>query len=105
MGDTSWGFTILRSKQSINATLSTSSKINKRYISKLVKWQRYEKTKKSFWNLIKANKENLLYKAGNPKKDRVYDFWKYKTLWSFGIVISNGTTTLENAYSDQVYLK
>ena len=47
----------------------------------------------------------MLYKAGNPKKDRVYDFWKYKTLWSFGIVISNGTTTLENAYSDQVYLK
>ena len=47
----------------------------------------------------------MLCKTGDTKKDRVYDFQKYKTMWSLGLVISNGATTLENATNDQVYLK
>ena len=49
--------------------------------------------------------QDLLYKTGDTKKDRVYDFRKYRTMHSFGIAISNGTTTLENTYNDLMYLK
>ena len=49
--------------------------------------------------------QDLLYKTGDTKKERVYDFRKYRTMQSFGITISNGTTILENAYNDQMYLK
>ena len=53
----------------------------------------------------KISREGMLCKTGDTKKDRVYDFQKYKTMWSLGLVISNGATTLENATNDQVYLK
>ena len=33
--------------------------------------------------------QDLLYKTGDTKKERVYDFRKYRTMQSFGITISN----------------
>ena len=55
---------------------------------------------------IKRNApQDLLYKTGDTKKDKVYDFRKYRTMHSFGIAIPNGTTTLENTYNDLMYLK
>ena len=41
----------------------------------------------------------------HQKRDRVYDFGKYKTMSSLGLAISNRTTALENAINDQVYPK
>ena len=64
--------------------------------------------KKSLENEQKIRRDalqDLLYKTGDTKKERVYDFRKYRTMQSFGITISNGTTILENAYNDQMYLK
>ena len=64
--------------------------------------------KKSLENEQKIRRDSLqdlLYKTGDTKKERVYDFRKYRTMQSFGITISNGTTILENAYNDQMYLK
>ena len=38
------------------------------------------------------------------KKNRVYDFRKYKAMQSLGISILNRSNTLKNATNDQVYL-
>ena len=45
-------------------------------------------------NLIETeeriNREDLLYKTGNTKKDRVHEFQKYKTMQFLGIAMSKG---------------
>ena len=46
------------------------------------------------------NREDLLYKTGDTKKGKVYDFQKYGTIQSLRISLSNGTTTLKNAIND-----
>ena len=51
------------------------------------------------------NREDFLYKTGETNKDKVYDFRKHKIIRSLGLTILNGTTTLESATNDQVYLK
>ena len=37
----------------------------------------------------KLNRDNLIYKTGNMKKDKTYDFQKFKTIISFGKEIYN----------------
>ena len=32
----------------------------------------------------KLNRDNLIYKTGNMKKDKTYDFQKFKTIICFG---------------------
>ena len=53
----------------------------------------------------RIDREGLLYKNGDTKKDRLYDFRKHKAMQFFGLALSNGTITLDNAVNDQVYLK
>ena len=69
-----------------------------------------EKLQMNYRSFLKFNEE-LIEKTYSTKlvtpkkKKRVYYFQKYKTLRSFRLDISNGTTKLDNAVDDQVYLK
>ena len=63
----------------------------------------YKKSKKASCNRAK-NRENMLFKIGDIKKDRVHEFPKYKTIRSFGLAVSNGTTTSETAADYHMYI-
>ena len=45
----------------------------------------------------KLNRDNLIYKAGNKKKDKTYDFQKFKTIRSFGREIYKNDLSLDDA--------
>ena len=51
------------------------------------------------------NKEALLYKTSDTKKNQVYNFRKYKIIQSFGLAILNRTATFDNVTNEQVYPK
>ena len=38
----------------------------------------------------------LIYKTGNKKKDKMYDFRNFKTIRSFGIELSNNNLSLDD---------
>lgn len=53
---------------------------------------------------LRNNREDVLDKNGDTKKDRMYDFQKHNTMRSLRIAIPNGIITLKNAINDQVYV-
>ena len=53
----------------------------------------------------KINRDDLIYKTGDKKKDITYIFQKFKTTRSFGREVSGSIITLNNALSEQLKLK
>ena len=53
----------------------------------------------------KQNRDNLIYKTGNKKKNKSYDFQKCKTIRSFGRKIYKNNLSLDDAIELQVRLK
>ena len=51
------------------------------------------------------NRDNLIYKLGDKKKDKTYDFQKFKKIRSFGIEICNDELALEDPLEEQVAIK
>ena len=45
----------------------------------------------------KINRDDLIYKTGNKKNDKAYDFQKFKTIRSFGREIYNNDLSLDDA--------
>ena len=53
----------------------------------------------------KLNRDNLVYKTGNKKKDKTYNFQMFKTIWSFGREISSNYLSLDDALELQLKFK
>ena len=53
----------------------------------------------------KLNRDNLISKTGNYKKDKTYDFQKFKTTRSFRREIYNNDLSLDDALELQIRLK
>ena len=53
----------------------------------------------------KLNRNYLIYKTGNKKKDKIYDFQKFKTIRSFGREIYNNDLPLDDVIELQIRLK
>ena len=53
----------------------------------------------------KLDIDNLIYKTGNKKKDKTYDFQKFKTIRSFGREIYNNELLLDDVLELQISLK
>lgn len=68
-----------------------------------------EKALNQFQRLVKIEPKNdiedLLYITGDTQKDKIYHFREFKTMWSLGLVILNGSITLNNAVRDQENIK
>ena len=52
----------------------------------------------------KINGNDLIYKTGNKKKGKKYDFQKFKTIRSFGRDIYSINLSLDDALEEQVNL-
>ena len=52
-----------------------------------------------------TNRNYLIYKTGNNKRDKTYDFQKFKTIRSFGKEIYNNDLSLGDALGEQIRLK
>ena len=53
----------------------------------------------------KINRDNLVYKTGDQKKGKTYDFQKFKARISFQRGIYNDELTLEDALEEQIKFK
>ena len=53
----------------------------------------------------KLNRYNLIYKKRNKKKDKTYDFQKFKAIRSFGREVYNNYLSLDDALELQIRLK
>ena len=53
----------------------------------------------------KINRDDLIYKTGNKKNDKVYDFQNFKTIRYFGREIYNNNLSLDDASKFQIILK
>ena len=53
----------------------------------------------------KVNRDDLIYKTGNEKNDKTYDFQNFKTIRSFGRKIYNNYLLLDDALEKQIRLK
>ena len=53
----------------------------------------------------KLDIDNLIYKTGNKKKDKTYDFQKFRTIRSFGREIYNNELLLDDVLELQIRLK
>ena len=53
----------------------------------------------------KLYRDNLIYKTGNKKKDKTYDFQKFKTIRSFGREIYNNDLLLDDPLELKIRLK
>ena len=53
----------------------------------------------------KVNRDYLIYKTGNEKNDKTYDFQNFKTIRSFGRKIYNNYLLLDDALEKQIRLK
>ena len=53
----------------------------------------------------KVNRDDLIYKTGNEKNDKTYDFRNFKTIRSFGRKIYNNYLLLDDALEKQIRLK
>ena len=51
------------------------------------------------------NRDYLIYKRGNKKKSKIYDFQKFKTIRSFGREIYSSIITLNDTLAEQINLK
>ena len=51
------------------------------------------------------DRDDLIYKTGNKKKDKTYDFQKFKTIRSFGREIDNNYLLIDDALEQQIRLK
>ena len=49
----------------------------------------------------KVNRDYLIYKTGNEKNDKTYDFQNFKTIRSFGRKIYNNYLLLDDALEKQ----
>ena len=50
----------------------------------------------------KLNRDDFIYKTGNKKKDKIYDFQKFKTIRSFRRSIYNNDLSLYDALDKQI---
>ena len=50
------------------------------------------------------NRDDLIYKRGNKKKSKIYDFQKFKTIRSFGREIYSSIITLNDTLEEQINL-
>ena len=53
----------------------------------------------------KLHRDDLSYKTANKKKDKTYNFQKFKTVTSFGREIYNNHLSLDDAVEQQIKLK
>ena len=53
----------------------------------------------------KINRDYLIYKTGNKKSDRRYDFQMSRSIRSFGREIHNNDLSLDGALEQQIRLK
>ena len=53
----------------------------------------------------KLDRNDLMNKTGNKKKNKTYDFQKFKTIRSFGREIYNNGLSLDDALEQQIRLK
>ena len=53
----------------------------------------------------KMNRDDLIYKRGNKKKIKIYDFQKFKTIRSFEREIYSSIITLNDTLEEQINLK
>ena len=53
----------------------------------------------------KLDRNDLMNKTGNKKKNKMYDFQKFKTIRSFGREIYNNDLSLDDALEQQIRLK
>ena len=53
----------------------------------------------------KLDRNDLMNKTGNKKKNKTYDFQKFKTIRSFGREIYNNDLSLDDALEQQIRLK
>ena len=53
----------------------------------------------------KINRDDLIYKTGNKKNDKAYDFQNFKTIRSFGREIYHNNLSLDDASKFQIILK
>ena len=53
----------------------------------------------------KLNGNDLIYQTGNKKKDRTYDFQKFKTIRFFGRGIYKNNFSLDDSLEQQIILK
>ena len=53
----------------------------------------------------KLNRTDSIYKTVNNKKDKTYDFQKFKTIRSFGREIYNSDLSPDDALKQQIRLK
>ena len=53
----------------------------------------------------KLDRNDLIYKIGNKKKDKTYDFQKFKVITSFGREILNNDLSLDDAFEQQIKSK
>ena len=51
------------------------------------------------------NRDHLIYKTGNKKKDKTYDFQSFKTISTFGRETDIGNLTLDEELQEQINLK
>ena len=68
-------------------------------------WRSYIWTEQKCKNEKQTNRDNLIYKTGNKKKNKSYDFQKCKTIRSFGRKIYKNNLSLDDAIELQVRLK
>ena len=52
-----------------------------------------------------TNRDDLIYKTGNEKNSKAYDFQKFKQIRSFGREMYNGDIELNDALEEQITLK
>ena len=50
-------------------------------------------------------RDDSIYKTGNKKKDKTYDFQKFKTIRYFGREIYNSNLSQDDAFEQQLRLK
>ena len=71
------------------------------YLNKLYKnWKKLWKQKS-----IKINRDNLNHKTGDNKRDKKYNFQKFKTVRSFRREVFNDELRLEDALEEQIKFK
>ena len=53
----------------------------------------------------KLDRNDLTYKTGNKRKNKAWDFGKFKTIRSFGREIYNNDLSLNDTFEQQIRLK
>ena len=53
----------------------------------------------------KSDRDELIYKTGNDKRDKTYDFQKFKVIKSSGREIYDNDSSLDDAIEEQMRFK